>query len=158
VTGSEIQARMQPGAWSEEGFLTPGASLDDVLREDRELLDRLGTEPGTIAQRLGELLAAGGRSDWARPEQVNDHAVEILRVRGFVTCPWAPEQFEACPGGYGGRPTANRFRLTNVRTGQVLEGAELTVHMIGAHGFHGGPGTTFRIDPEAAVRFLNLSR
>jgi hypothetical protein len=157
VTGPEIQARMQPGAWSEEGFLTPGASLDDVLREDRALLERLGIDPRTIAERLGELLGAAGRSDWSRPERVNGHEIEIHRVRGFVTCPWAPEQFEPCPNGYGGRPTANRFRLSHPTTG-VLEGAELTVHTIGAHGFFGGPGTPFRIDPETAVGVLDLTR
>jgi hypothetical protein len=153
---AEIELRMQPEAWSEHGFLAPGSSLHDVLDEDARRLSVLGIDSHAIADRLGGLLTAARGSDWSRPIRTDDHEVEIHRVRGFITCPWAPEQFQPCPHGYGGRPTANRFRIVHIPSGSTLEGFELTVHTIGAHGFFGGPGTPFRINPEPVARLLAL--
>jgi hypothetical protein len=153
---AEIELRMQPGAWSEDGFLAPGASLQDVLNQDARLLNSLGVDSRAIADGLSGFLSTAKDSDWAQPTRSDDHEIEIHRVRGFITCPWAPDQFESCPHGYRGRPTANRFRIVHVASGSTLEGFELTVHMIGAHGFFGGPGTPFRVDPELAARVLNL--
>lgn len=148
---------MRPGAWSEEGFLSPGIRLSEVLGEDRHRLESIGADPAMISERLSALIAAGRGSDWDRPIKTDDYEVEILRVRGFITCPWAPNQFEPCPHGYGGRPTANRFRLRHTPSGVDIEGAEITVHMIGAHAFFGGPGTSFRIDPEVAAGVVRLT-
>jgi hypothetical protein len=151
---------MRPGAWDPAGFLAPGDSLADVLARDSATLHRLGIEPSQLGGRLEDLLRAGAGSDALLPADVGECEVELRRQRGLITCPWAPEEHEACPIGSSGRPTANRFVLRHRRSGRTVEGFELVSHLIRAHGFFGGPGTRFRIDPEdlAAVLGLGPSR
>ncbi len=153
---AEIERRMQPGAWDGPGFLRPGTSLLAVQAVDTETTRRLGLDPRAIGARLGELLEAGADSDIGRPASVGEHHVEILRERGFVTCPWAPEEFEPCPVGLGSRPTANRFFVTDP-SGRRLAGFELSAHLIRDHEFFGGPDTRYRLEPEAIAGVLGLT-
>ena len=145
---------MRPGAWTPVGLLTAADSLAAVLARDAETLHRLGDAADELAARLRTLLDAAGESDWARPTRVDSYEVELHRRRGFLTCPWAPEEFAPCPSGPNGRPTANEFVITRRTTGDRLEGFELGIHLIGAHAFFGGPGTPFRIDPELLAALL----
>jgi hypothetical protein len=145
---AEIERRMQPGAWDTAGFLTRGTSLEAVLAADRETLARRCVDAATLGDRLIKVLAgAGAGSDRGRPVRVGPHEVEILRQRGFITCPWASEEFEACSVGSGARPTANRFSVLHRPSGRRLEGFELSAHLMRDHGFFGGPGSRFRLDP-----------
>jgi hypothetical protein len=52
--------------------------------------------------------------------------------------------------------TTEDFQITNAKTGETLRGTSLCVHLIRDHTFSGGPGTAFRIDPEEAIRVLDL--
>jgi hypothetical protein len=151
----EVERRMQPGAWDGPGFLRPGTSLAAVISEDAETARGLGLDPEAIGGRLGELLDAGEGSDLGRPATVGSFRVEIVRGRGFLTCPWAPEEFAPCPVGLGGGAAANRFTIAG-EAGRRLEGYELSAHLIRDHGFFGGPGTRYRLEPEAVAAFLGL--
>ena len=151
----EVERRMQPGAWDGPGFLRPGTSLLAVIAEDADTARGLGVDVGTIGGRLGELLDAGEGSDLGRPATVGPFRVEIVRGRGFLTCPWAPEEFSPCPVGLGGGSAANRFTIAG-EAGHRLEGYELSAHLIRDHGFFGGPGTRYRLEPEALAAFLGL--
>ena len=126
------------------------------MAEDAEATQRLGLDPRTIGTRLGELLAAAADSDAGRPVTSGVLSVELLRARGFLTCPWAPEEFEPCPVGLGGRATANRFTITHA-SGQSLFGYELSAHLIRDHGFFGGPDTRYRLEPAAVAEILELT-
>jgi hypothetical protein len=145
---------MRPGAWDPAGFLAPGSSLADTLARDAAEVARLGMDLPTIGQRLQELLQAAAGSDAFHPAPIGEYDVEVLRQRGLITCPWAPEEHEACSAGGGARPTANRFIIRHRPSGNRVEGFELSIHLIRDHGFFGGPGTRFRIDPEALARLL----
>ena len=145
----EIERRMRPGAWDSVGFLLDNDSLRETVAADDAACRRLGTTPEAIGLRLVELLRDSAGSDAGRPVRRGDVAVEIIRQRGMVTCPWAPEEFAACQTGPEGRPTANQFRI--VGHGHVLTGFELSAHLIAAHAFFGGIGTRFRIEPADAV-------
>ena len=153
---TEIERRMQPGAWDGPGFLRPGTSLPAVQAEDAETTRRLGLDAQTVGARLGELLDAAADSDVGRPVTVGDRQVELLRARGFLTCPWAPEEFEPCPVGLGGRATANRFTIIDA-SGRRLAGYELSAHLIRDHAFFGGPGTRYRLEPAEVAGFVGLT-
>lgn len=153
---AEIERRMQPGAWDGPGFLRPGTSLPAVQAEDAETTRRLGLDAQTIGARLGEQLDAAVDSDMGRPVTVGPLRVELLRARGFLTCPWAPDEFERCPVGLGGRATANRFTITDP-SGRRLSGYELSAHLIRDHGFFGGPDTRYRLEPTEVAAILGLT-
>jgi hypothetical protein len=151
-----IEERLRPGAWDTAGFLLPPETLAARRSADAAACARHGLEPEQVGIRLAELLGAAAPSDVGRPHRHGGHSVTILRQRGMITCPWAADEFEACPIPPGGHPTANRFRILH-QSGAALEGFELSAHLIGAHGLFGGVGTRFRIDPDKAVIVLDLA-
>lgn len=153
---SEVERRMQPGAWFTHGFLLTDTSLAAVLAGDSRALAALGVTPGEVGQRLAELLESGATSDWFWPFRTGEYKVEIRRRRGLITCPWAPDEFEPCVVGHLTIPTANQFLIRRRGSRQSLEGFELSAHLIRDHAFFGGPGTRFRIEPEQAVAVLGL--
>jgi hypothetical protein len=145
---------MRPGAWTVTGFLAADASLGDVLAADAAELARLSVSAGKLGARLRELLERGSKSDWFRGKRVGEHRVELHRRRGLLTCPWAPEEFTACTVGRGSGPTSNEFVVVHAPTRARLEGLELHAHLIGDHGFFGGPGTDYRLEPENVAAAL----
>ena len=153
---SEVERRMQPGAWFTNGFLQQNASLAQVLQKDSNMLNVLGVTAEQVGTRLAELIESSAKSDWFSPFRTGNYKVEIRRRRGFITCPWAPEEFEPCVVGQGSQPTANEFVIRY--KGLRLEGFELSVHLIRDHSFFGGPGSRIRIEPEQAVKVLGLGR
>lgn len=145
---------MRPGAWTVSGFLAADASLSEVLEADARELTRLSVRAGELGERLRGLLERGAGSDWFRGKRVGDHRVELHRRRGLLTCPWAPEEFTACSVGRGSGPTSNEFVIVHAPTRARLEGLELHAHLIGDHGFFGGPGTEYRLEPEDVATAL----
>ena len=148
---------MRPGAWSAAGFLGAGTPLANVLVADAELLDALGLTAEGVGRHLGDLLAVAAGSDIGRPSRAGDHDIELHRRRGFLTCPWAPEEFARCPVGAGSRATANQFLLLHRPTARRLFGFELSAHLIRDHAFFGGPGTPLRLDPTDVAEVLGLA-
>jgi hypothetical protein len=147
---------MQPGAWFTHGFLLKDTSLAKVLADDARTLAALGVTAEQVGQRLAELLESGAKSDWFSPLRTGEYKVEIRRRRGFITCPWAPDEFEPCVVGRLSRPTANQFLIKRRGSRQRLEGFELSIHLIRDHAFFGGPGSRLRVEPEQAVAVLGM--
>lgn len=152
----EVERRMRPGAWDTAGFLLPADSLPDRLGADARACAELGVEPAALGAGLLDLLAAGRDSDLGRPVSVAGRQVTILRQRGMITCPWAFDEYETCPAGPAGHPNANRFRIAEGEA--ELTGFELSAHLIAAHGFFGGVGTRYRIEPRQALAVTGLAR
>lgn len=152
----EIERRMRPGGWSVKPLLLEGESLALTLEEDARRLVRLGVSSEALGQGLAELLAGAAKSDWFRPFRSGPYAVELRRRRGLISCPWAPEEGMRCPAGAGSRATANQFAITHRKSRRHLEGFELSVHLIRDHGFFGGKGSVFRIEPEDLALLLEM--
>jgi len=146
---------MQPGAWNTKPMLLPGQSLESIIAQDQQRLASLQVNHETLGTKLGELLEKGRQTDWFRPFRYGGYDVEVRRRRGFITCPWAEEEFEKCPVGLGGRATANEFVVKNRKSSTTIAGFELSVHLIRDHGFFGGPETPFRIEPGDLVDLLS---
>lgn len=153
----ELERRMRPGGWSQEGFLTSEQSLVQVLADDHVSIQKLGVSKQQISGTLERLLEKGARSNRFKPENVGHFKVQIIHSRKMRTCPWAPHQFEWCHIGQGVKYlTTEDFEVTNTRIRESLHGTSLCVHLIRDHGFFGGRNTAYRIDPEKAVRVLEL--
>jgi hypothetical protein len=136
-------------------MLAPEESLQARIEADAALLQRLSLDATELGGRLAALLAAARESDWFLPATEGGLAVEIHRRRGIATCPWAPEEHESCGRGDGGRRAgANQFLIRNASTGASLEGWVLGAHLIAEHGFFGGVGTRFRVEPVALAALL----
>jgi len=148
LTVDEVERRMRPGGWSPKPMLLPGESLAARLETDATRLAQLGTAAEALGTRLAELLTSAEGSDWFRPRRHADYDVELRKRRGLITCPWAEEEYAKCAHGLGARATANEFVIRRVRSSLALSGYELSAHLIRDHGFFGGAGTVFRIEPD----------
>jgi len=157
VDVDELERRMRPGGWSQEGFLRPEQSLVQVLADDRASIQKLGVSVQQISDALEILLEKGAHSNRFKPEYVGHFKVQIIHSRKMRTCPWAPQQFEWCRFGRGVTYlTTEDFKITNTRIGESLRSTSLCLHLIRDHSFFGGRGTPYRIEPEKAARVLEL--
>lgn len=153
----ELERRMRPGGWSQEGFLLQEQSLVHVMAADAAAIRQLGVTAEEIADSLERLLERGAHGNRFRPAHIEHFRVRIIRSHKMRTCPWAPKEFEWCRIGRGVKYlTTEDFEITNTRLGESLSGTTLCIHLIRDHSFFGGPGTLYRIDPEKAVRILEL--
>jgi hypothetical protein len=151
----ELERRMRPGGWVARPLLARNESLSARLQDDAQRLKQLGTTAPILGKRLAELLAGASTSDWFRPRGQGDFEVELHRRRGFITCPWASEEYAKCVVGEGSRATANEFVVRNRKSRRQLTGFEISAHLIRDHAFFGGVGTAFRIEPEDLAALLN---
>ena len=133
-------------------MLLPGSSLESIIAEDARRLAALQVSHETLGAKMAELLAKGNKTDWFRPFRSGGTDVELHRRRGFITCPWAAAEFTRCTVGAGSRATGNEFMIR--KSSRKIEGFEISVHLIRDHGFFGGPGTPFRIEPEDLVEVV----
>jgi hypothetical protein len=139
---------MAAGLITRDGFL--GADrrpLAQILAEDENAVHGLGLTHGRIAERMVEF-GEKGRAGLGTTVTVDDRwEVRVQSVRGLLPCPWGHE---------GMYPKTNVF-LRRLDSGETLVWTDLTVHMIGEHGFYEGRGSGFRVDPERAARVLGLT-
>lgn len=154
----EVQQRMRPGGWYSKILLTQQESLLSTIQEDKLQLEFMNVSSRIIGDKLHGLLIESKDTDWFSPKQIGDLDVEIHHRRGFLTCPWATEEFEKCVTGDKWRPTADEFIITNRTLKKQLNGFLLSVHLIREHSFFGGHGTLFRIEPMFIVMLLGLRK
>ena len=143
----EVQRQMQPGVITLTGFLgSDRRSLEEILDEDENTVHRLGLSHRQIAERLGYFTERARAGLGTRVPVDDEYDVYIEEFRGGLPCPW------------GGRGMHEKciVHFRNRRTGEELKWSELTVHLIRDHGFYGGGGSTYRIDPATARRALGL--
>jgi len=148
---------MRPGAWSAGGFLGPDERLTEVLRADAEVLQRLGVTGEQIAAALERLVAAGASAPRRRTRVPPHFDVRISVFKGFQICPWTKDQHVGqCAAGGAVRFASVDWRIENRRTGQVMHGPGLGVHLIRHHTFFEGHQSPYRMDPRDLAGLLDL--
>lgn len=153
VKAGRIEELMRPGALSEAGFLGETERLQDVLKEDAKTLSSLGITAAEVADRLRPIVEEGIRRYWESMEDGKSYLIDTFRVkikqwRGTQECPWI------CDVDH--RWSSIDFEIENRRTGAILAGPGLIVHLIAEHGFFEGKGTRYRVDPRHAAEVLGL--
>jgi hypothetical protein len=117
-------------------------NISEVIDADSAELARLGFTKEQLAGRMQQItkLAIAGLGTWVR---VNDNKeASVQEAKGSLVCPWPH------PGRYAKRITTVR----DVQTSESIRWSDLNMHLIGQHGFFGGRGSMFRIEPEELVR------
>ena len=142
-----VQAKMQPGVLTLKGFLgDDDRKLADILAADQLCLNQLGITAAQIADKLADLAERG--TDLMEEEITVDdrYKVKVRDDRGKIPSPWDDGLFEK-----------GDVDLTDTVTGKSLKWNKLTLRLMSAHGFFGGRGSEYRIDPEIAKDILNLA-
>ena len=121
---------------------TDTRSFWEVIDADSVELTRLGFTNEQLSERMRQItkLAVKGLGTWIRIDDNKEASVQ--EAKGSLVCPW-PHQ-----GRYAKRITTVR----DVRSGECVSWSDLNMHLIGQHGFFGGRGSMFRIEPAQIVR------
>jgi hypothetical protein len=155
-TEGEVEARMRPGAFSRSGFLGPEERLADVLAADARTLATLRLDHAQIADKLDILLRAAEASP-ARTASVGMLECRVQVHQGFQICPWSGDLRRArCTVGQGTRHASIDWRITNLQTGEAMQGPGLIAHLIGDHHFFEGTMSPNRVDPAQLATLLGL--
>ena len=143
---NRIQERMKAGEMTLHGFLgNDDRNLADILMDDHQVVVGRGLSHARIADRLQEL-AEKGANIMEEEVQVEDrYRVRVRDDRGRIPSPWGDGLF----------PKSD-VSLTDTITGKSFRFNGLTIHLIRNHGFYGGRGSEYRIDPADIIEALNL--
>jgi len=142
----KAQENMSPGVITAEGFLgTDRRNLSSILDEDAQIMKRLEINPYEAAKMLRHFMEEGQKG-LGEPVTVGGRwIVRTDEARGCLVCPWED----------------GIFRKVNVTierkdTGDKLYFTDLSIHLLEAHGFLEGRGSTFRLNLETLTRMLKL--
>jgi len=144
----EIQERMRPGVITRDGFLgTDRRNLSDIIQEQNAEVLRLGLTHGQIAARLEEFRQAGteglGDSVDVRPH----FQVSVDIARGKLPCPF----------GHRGLIRKTTVQVKNLKTGGKINYTDMTIHLIGEHGFYQGKGSPYHLEIRDIVEVLEVA-
>lgn len=164
-----LEERMRPGNSSGGRFLGRNESLLDVLLEDQATLENAGLTYEVIADLLAGIST--------QPDSLREYDVTVNGNLYHVERRECGDH-QGCPYGCGGGNEGNSdqagfdkkfnwqldihdrgsldFIVTNPRTGEWLHFAGLLIHLVRAHHFFEGKGTSMRTAPESIIKFFGL--
>jgi hypothetical protein len=111
--------------------------VSEIVRQDGETLERLGLTSEAVADALQALTDAAKRG-LEGPVDAGTFIVRLDWARGLVPCPFGEKRLQP-------KITVEAVRK---RSGETIWFSQLSVHLIREHGFFGGEGSVFRIEPE----------
>ena len=148
-TPSEAQRRRQfePGVLSPSGFLGEDTRhIHDIVAEDARNLAAFRLEPSDVADALQRFIDIG-KGGLEAPVAWNGWEIRVQWDRGMGPCPFGE------PGLY----PKIMAEVRHIDSGKTLRFTQLSVHLIRRHGFFGGRGSVYRLDPEEMLRLGILS-
>ncbi|MCX7934423.1 MAG: hypothetical protein N3A66_04090 [Planctomycetota bacterium] len=142
-----VAARMRPGEITLEGFLgNDSRPLAEIIAEDARAVADLGLTPVAIADRLAFFTDAG-RDLYERAVIVQGrYRLRVREDRGFLPCPFGDGHFRK-----------GETEMFDQASGQVFYWTPLSLHLIRCHGFYGGRGSKYRLEPIIFAAVAELS-
>jgi len=142
-----VEQRMQPGEITLEGFLGSEArALAAIIETDERTLSALALTHASIAEKLDYLTAAG--KDIHEQERIVEgrYRLRVREDRGFLPCPFGDGLFRK-----------GEVAMICIATGRTFYWSPLSLHMIRCHGFYGGRGSKYRLEPAEIAEVAGLS-
>lgn len=136
-----VLINFSPGEISRSGFLGHDERhIHDIVKDDQKRLSASGLSSQDISKRL-QVFIDTAKAGLEGPVNYEHYVVQLQWVRGRVPCPF---------GEPGLHPKIS-VRVKNTKNNQTLHYTQLSVHLIQDHGFYGGRGSKFRIEPDFIV-------
>ncbi len=150
-----VEKRLRPGNWNPDGLLGQDQSLQQIIENDKKTLQKLGTTSKELGSLLSGLIERAEKNNSNRSGKDKNFYIEIIRTPGLASCPWSKEEFTVCTHGEGQKYLSYiQFNITNLNNKITISGNSLMIHLIRDHGFFGGPGTKYRIEPSILYTLL----
>lgn len=142
----KIQEKMRPGVLTLKGFLgSDDRKLADIVEADRIAFQNYEISLNEICKRLAELTEKG-RDLMEQETLVEDrYLIKVRDDRGKVPSPWGDGLFKK-----------DDVELFDKVTEKRIKWNSLTLKLLEAHGFWGGKGSEYRIEPSDIVKILDI--
>ena len=142
----KIQEKMHAGTMTLKGFLGDDTrTLSDIISADELAVSTRGATHEQIALRLAGLTERGRDLMEAEIELDRRFRVSVRDDRGKLPSPWGDGRFEK-----------GDTVLVEIATGKSWRWNPLTLHMVKTHGFYGGKGSDYRLDPQEIMDLLGI--
>ena len=144
VADKEIERRLSAGEWTLEGFLGEDPLGIDRIGIDCARLQELGLELDALGRELDAIWQAGAQMLGAPSELAGGVKVIVEEAKGRMACPF-------------GHPGTFSKGVMTIRLGdKQLRFSPLSIHMLSQHGFLGGVGSAYRVDPADLAELVSL--
>jgi hypothetical protein len=143
----KIYKNFLPGVISKAGFMGEDRRhIHEIVAEDLRILSASGTDQAQVADRL-QFFIDVGRAGLENPVDIDRFTVEVRWARGRISCPFSH------PGSY---PLIH-VKLNDRIAGKTLIYSQLSVHLIRQHGFFGGIGSIYRVNPLDVIEMMKAN-
>jgi len=144
VVDKEIESRLSEGSWTLKGCLGDDPLGIDRIEVDCARLDEFGLELDELGRELECLWQAGAQRLGAPSEVQKDVRVVVEEAKGRMPCPF-------------GHPGTFSKGVMSIQMGdKQLRFSPLSIHMLREHGFLGGWGSAYRVEPSDLARLASL--
>lgn len=142
-----IRHQFEAGVLTKEGFLGDDIRhVHDIVHQDAAKLAELGVNISDMVDKLRFLINQGKRG-LETPVDVGSYEVQTYWYRGMLPCPF----------GHKGLYPKLKTIVTDKETGKKITYTMMSVHLIEKHGFFGGSGSLYRLDPGHLAAFLQIA-
>jgi hypothetical protein len=142
-----IQDQMKPGVITYQGFLGDDRrKLRDIIESDDAAVKRLGLTHKKVADRLSVFREAGKKGLGVSVKLEGIYEVRVDSARGKLPCPFM----------HAGLFAKAYTIVRNLETESEIIFTDLNIHLIEEHGFYGGKGSPYRLDPEHLAGELRI--
>ena len=143
----KLEIRFQPGQITKNGFLgNDTRHIHDIVEADQQILNRYGLNNKEIADRLKQFIDEGKKGLEGKVD-LEEYVVQVHWARGVMVCPF----------GEPGLHSKVVVHLYSKTLKKEIRYTQLSVHMIRKHGFWGGIGSAFRLEPTDVIRLLKMN-
>jgi|YNPMSStandDraft_1061717.scaffolds.fasta_scaffold00013_22 hypothetical protein len=143
----KIEENLKPGKFSLEGFLgNDNRSLFDIISDDKALILQLNIDIKEIITRLKYFRDKGFDFDGTFIIVDEKWKVSVISHRGKTKCPFEDKGFFA----------KTEINLIYLPKNIEINYSDLSIHLIEEHGFFGGKGSLYRLEPEILKIALEL--
>jgi hypothetical protein len=133
---------------SAEGFLgRDRRQLEEIIADDSQICEKSGTTSAEIADGLDRVFSAA-EALFGVPARISNSVSAVhVDAKGAVASPFPGE----------GRFNKGETIITNTNTNEQFRITRLSIHLIRAHGFFQGVGSTYRVEPDRIALTLGLA-
>jgi hypothetical protein len=138
----------RPGVLTKDGFLgSDGRPVDKIVEDDGRVLLEFGLDLETVADRLQSFI-----------DEAQKQLEGLVHSGGFRFRIQWDRGMIPCPFGEPGLHPKIVARVLSESSGCEIRFSRLSIHLIRKHGFFGGKGSIFRLEPEDLARHFIIQR
>jgi hypothetical protein len=142
-----LRENFMPGKVTRDGLLgSDQRHIHDIIEDDARKMEVHGIKKSCLVEKMAACIETGKRGMGEAVMMDDILQIRVRWVRGMLPCP------------FGERGLHHKLLCTveNTVNKMTIRYSQLSLHLIEVHGFFGGLGSSYRIEPDEIARALAL--